>query len=91
MGTEADAGTTFAVWAPNAERVSVVGDFNDWDPDACRLEELEDGALGATLALPAGARYEFRYRDGRGRWFNDEAADDYVDNRRGETNGVFFT
>ncbi|MCJ2178948.1 1,4-alpha-glucan branching protein GlgB [Novosphingobium album (ex Hu et al. 2023)] len=29
---EGCAGVHFAVWAPNAQRVSVVGDFNDWDP-----------------------------------------------------------
>ena len=71
--------------------VALVGTFNDWDPDGHVLHENGDGALSITLTLPAGQTFEFRYRDGNGRWFNDEAADDYVDNGRGETNGVFST
>jgi 1,4-alpha-glucan branching enzyme len=35
-------GVAFRVWAPNAESVSVTGDFNDWDDEATPLER-EDG------------------------------------------------
>ncbi|MCI9005015.1 MAG: 1,4-alpha-glucan branching protein GlgB [Lachnospiraceae bacterium] len=34
-------GVYFAVWAPNAEKVSVIGTFNDWQTDADEMERLE--------------------------------------------------
>jgi hypothetical protein len=42
----------------------------------------------ASAIVAAGARHEFRYRTGDGRWFNDEAADDYVPNEFGGVNCV---
>ena len=35
-------GYIFRVWAPHAKAVSVVGDFNGWDPDANPMDELLD-------------------------------------------------
>jgi len=58
------AGVRFAVWAPNAERVSVVGDFNGWDG---RWHPLSvHGASGAwELFVPgigASALHKFKLR-----------------------------
>ncbi len=58
---EGVAGTSFAVWAPNAQRVSVVGDFNYWDGRRhpmrlrreCGVWELFVPVVGA------GARYKY--------------------------------
>ncbi len=38
------AGAHFAVWAPNAARVSVIGDWNGWDPEAHPLAARSDGS-----------------------------------------------
>ena len=36
-----EKGVYFAVWAPNAEAVHVVGDFNDWDESANPMSRLK--------------------------------------------------
>ena len=59
------AGVSFAVWAPNAQRVSVVGDFNGWDGRRHPLRRL--GASGVwEIFIPGirpGAHYKFEIRD----------------------------
>ncbi len=58
-------GACFGVWAPNAESVSVVGDFNGWSPDAHPLQVQHDGSgvwEGFIPGLVQGERYKFRVR-----------------------------
>ena len=54
-------GMYFAVWAPHAEAVSVVGDFNGWDPDANPMTVLEDSGIYETFvpSLSVGELYKF--------------------------------
>src|SRR6266542_509443 len=58
------AGVYFAVWAPNAQRVSVVGDFNDWDGRVNPMRKLIGSGVWE-LFLPGikqGAHYKFEIR-----------------------------
>lgn len=64
-------GVAFAVWAPNASAVRVVGDFNYWDGTASAMRSL--GSSGVwELFIPGvgvGARYKFEIRGPGGNWF----------------------
>ena len=58
---EGQGGVLFAVWAPNASRVSVVGDFNDWDGRRCQMRKRFDSGLWEIFIphLGAGAVYKY--------------------------------
>jgi 1,4-alpha-glucan branching enzyme len=55
------AGTVFAVWAPNARRVSVVGDFNGWDGRRHPMRRHPANGIWELFApgIGAGERYKF--------------------------------
>ena len=56
-----DGGVRFAVWAPNARRVSVVGDFNDWDTGADSLAPVDETGIweGVVDGAELGQRYKY--------------------------------
>ncbi len=62
-------GVLFAVWAPNAERVSVIGDFNSWRHDATPLSPRWDGSgiwEGFVPDLAHGTPYKYAIRTKQG-------------------------
>jgi 1,4-alpha-glucan branching enzyme len=61
---DAGSGTRFAVWAPNAESVEVIGDFTDWRPGPAPLREIRSTGIwqGFVPSLGPGHRYKYRIR-----------------------------
>ncbi|MEZ0069442.1 1,4-alpha-glucan branching enzyme [Streptacidiphilus sp. MAP12-20] len=54
--------------------VSVVGDFNGWQPGVAELVRRRDGTRTVTLSFPPG-EHRFRYLATGGVWFDDDSAD----------------
>lgn len=54
-------GMYFAVWAPHAEQIGVVGDFNSWDPEANAMKPLADSGIWEAFVpgIAAGELYKY--------------------------------
>ena len=54
-------GVRFAVWAPHAKSITVVGDFNDWDDRVNPMTRLDDGEIWSVFleGIAEGALYKY--------------------------------
>ncbi|ADE15574.1 1,4-alpha-glucan branching enzyme [Nitrosococcus halophilus Nc 4] len=63
ISVEGVKGTYFALWVPNAERVSVIGDFNQWNSETHALKQRPDSSgiwEGFIPGVSPGTRYKYR-------------------------------
>ncbi len=68
-------GVAFAVWAPDARDVAVIGDFNGWDPAKNRLTQIEQSGIweGFLTGVKAGDNYKYRIRSRSSNYEVDKA------------------
>ena len=66
MAHEGEKGTHFAVWAPNAQKVSVLGDFNGWDTESHPLRPRESSGIweGFIPGVEKGTSYKYHIASG---------------------------
>ncbi|MBW2109337.1 MAG: isoamylase early set domain-containing protein [Deltaproteobacteria bacterium] len=77
--------------AKNAERVCVVGDFNDWNVTATPMKKCRNQDYAVTLELEPGREYQFRYLIDGATWENDWHADKYVKSPFGDAENSVVT
>ena len=91
---DGQAGVYFAVWAPHAAAVSVIGEFNGWDTEASPMEEIENsGIFEAFLPGATGHpmyKYQITTADGRSFAKADPFAT-YAELRPGTASRVYDT
>jgi 1,4-alpha-glucan branching enzyme len=72
--TPFEGGARFKVWAPNATAISVVGEFNDWKPEANPLKREDGGMWFAEVAgAKVGQQYQFEVVNGENHWRKNDA------------------
>jgi len=71
--------------AESAEKVHVVGEFNNWNIHATPMKKLKNGTFTVTVDLEQKRAYQFRYLMDETKWENDRQADGYVPTSYGDS------
>jgi 1,4-alpha-glucan branching enzyme len=74
--------------APEAKKVNISGDFNNWDKEHTLMKRLKGGDFTITIELEKGKEYRFRYLIDNKRWENHWHADKYLPNHFGGNDSV---
>ena len=77
--------------AKNAKRAHVLGEFNNWTHSANPMKKLKNGAFVATIEVPIGREYQFRYLLDNNIWMNDSDADRFVPTPFGDSENCILT
>jgi 1,4-alpha-glucan branching enzyme len=85
-GKTAERQVVIAFRAPEAKRVCLAGDFNQWDTESMRLRKSKDGTWKRKIRLQPG-RYEYRLL-ADGDWVHDVQGAEAVPNAYGTLNCV---
>jgi 1,4-alpha-glucan branching enzyme len=85
-----EGGVMFSIYEPKADRVHVVGDFNNWSTTADPLYNREgDGLWAITIPLSAG-RYEYKFLIDSEKWVPDPGNPEWVDDGFDGKNSVLI-
>jgi 1,4-alpha-glucan branching enzyme len=68
----------------DAKKVSLAGDFNEWDINADPMKKQKDGSFLINIYLEPGRAYQFRYLIDNTKWENDWEADSYIPHAFGD-------
>lgn len=76
--------------AGNASSISVLGDFNGWDPQKGEMKPMKDGSFSLSIDLEIDRQYQFRYFTDQQQWLDEPEADDFVHSGIGDARNALL-
>ncbi len=77
--------------AMDAQKIQVLGDFNNWNQSTSLMKKLKSGDFSQTIELEQNNNYQFRYLINGQIWTNDTEADAKTSNPFNEQNDIVST